>query len=84
MHAWQHRLCDGVAVVGAWGCGPSLVAESLLRHQREVPLLFCYADGTPLDERRLAAFAFRLRRSPPRAGARDVVDRAVRIDVAPV
>jgi predicted nucleotide-binding protein (sugar kinase/HSP70/actin superfamily) len=75
MHAWQHGLCDGVVSAGAWGCGPALVAESLLRHQREVPLLFFYADGTPLDERRLDAFAFRLRRSPRRARAYDVIDR---------
>ncbi len=66
LHHWEQRLCDGAVVVAPWGCGPSLVAESLLRHQREIPLLFVYADGTPLDTRRLDAYAFRLRRQPAR------------------
>jgi hypothetical protein len=67
LHYWKERLCDGVVVVSPWGCGPALVSESLLRHQAGIPLLFVYHDGSPLDERRLNAFAFRLRRDPPRA-----------------
>jgi hypothetical protein len=51
-----------VVVVGPWGCGPSLVAESLLRRRSEIPSLFLYRDGTPSDERKLDGFAFRLRR----------------------
>ena len=31
-------------------------------HRRDIPLLFVYSDGTPLDERRLDAFTFRLAR----------------------
>jgi len=63
---WQQRACDGVVVVGAWGCGPAQISESMLRHRREIPTLFVYNDGAPLDERRLTGFAFRLRRDPPR------------------
>jgi len=29
-------------------------------------MLFLYQDGLPMDVRKLAGFAFRLRRSPPR------------------
>ena len=62
LHHWQSGTCDGALVVAAWGCGPSLIAESLLRHQRDIPLLFLYSDGTPIDTRRLDAFVFRLLR----------------------
>jgi predicted nucleotide-binding protein (sugar kinase/HSP70/actin superfamily) len=66
LHHWQRRRCDGVVVASPWGCAPALVAESLLRHRREIPTLFVYADGSPIDERRLAAFALRLRGEPGR------------------
>jgi activator of 2-hydroxyglutaryl-CoA dehydratase/predicted nucleotide-binding protein (sugar kinase/HSP70/actin superfamily) len=69
LHAWRDRQCDGVVVVSPWGCGPALVAESLLRHEQAIPLLFVYTDGSPIDERRLNGFAFRLRRAPARTGA---------------
>ncbi|HNF59858.1 MAG TPA: hypothetical protein PLN89_09805, partial [Elusimicrobiota bacterium] len=49
------------------GCGPALVAENLLRHDKEIPLLFLYCDGSPIDDRKLNAFAFRLRRTPARS-----------------
>jgi hypothetical protein len=67
LHAWHEGLCDGVVLINGWGCSPALASESVLRHQRDVPMLFVYSDGTPIDERRLNAFAFRLRRSPARA-----------------
>jgi hypothetical protein len=67
LHYWKERLCDGAVIVSPWGCGPALVSESILRHQAEIPMLFVYNDGAPLDERRLNAFAFRLRREPARA-----------------
>jgi len=66
LHYWGDRACDGVVVVGPWGCGPTHISESLLRHQREIPTLFVYNDGTPIDGRRLDAFAFRLGRQERR------------------
>ena len=75
LHHWRQGVYDGVVAVGPWGCGPVQVAESLLRHRREIPMLFIYTDGSPLNERRLQAFAFRLRRNPPRStdvGARNI------------
>jgi predicted nucleotide-binding protein (sugar kinase/HSP70/actin superfamily) len=73
LHGWEEGLCDGVVVINGWGCSPALVSESLLRHQREIPMLFVYSDGTPIDERRLNAFAFRLRRSAARNRAAQAV-----------
>jgi predicted nucleotide-binding protein (sugar kinase/HSP70/actin superfamily) len=69
LHSWHAGICDGVVLINGWGCGPALASESVLRHQRDVPMLFAYSDGTPIDERRLNAFAFRLRRSPQRSRA---------------
>jgi activator of 2-hydroxyglutaryl-CoA dehydratase/predicted nucleotide-binding protein (sugar kinase/HSP70/actin superfamily) len=63
LHSWRQRQVDGVVVVGPWGCGPSLVTESLLRQRTDIPSLFVYRDGTPSDERKLDGFAFRLRRA---------------------
>ncbi len=57
----------GVVIAAPWGCAPALVSEALLRHRREIPMLFFYHDGSPLDERRLASFVFRLRAAAPRA-----------------
>ena len=68
LHAWHEGHCDGVVVIGPWGCGPALIAESLLRHQQDIPMIFLYADGSPLDERKLNSFAYRLRRTTPRGG----------------
>lgn len=65
--AWKEKICDGIVVASPWSCAPGLVAESLLRHEREPPLLFIYCDGTPLDEPRLDRFAFRLARAAARA-----------------
>ncbi len=67
LSAWAARSCDGIVVASPWGCGPALVAESLLRSQRDIPMLFVYSDGSPLDERRIDGFAHRLRRQPSRA-----------------
>ena len=64
LHHWQRKQCDGVVIASPWGCGPALVSESLMRHQRDIPMLFVYSDGSPMDQRRLNAFAFRLRRNP--------------------
>jgi predicted nucleotide-binding protein (sugar kinase/HSP70/actin superfamily) len=61
MQAIDDKICDGIVVAAPWGCSPSLITESLLRHQQELLTLFVYADGTPLDERRLHGFAHRLR-----------------------
>ncbi len=68
--SWKEERCDGVVAVAPWGCGPSLVAESLLRHQKRIPILFIYSDGSPLDETRLDSFAFRLQSNPSRCKKR--------------
>jgi activator of 2-hydroxyglutaryl-CoA dehydratase/predicted nucleotide-binding protein (sugar kinase/HSP70/actin superfamily) len=60
---WQEGTCDGVVVASPWSCAPGLVAESHLQHERQIPMLFVYCDGTPLDEPRLSRFAFRLKRA---------------------
>ena len=62
IHHWDEAVSDGIVIVGPWGCGPALIAESLLRHQRQIPMLFVYNDGAPLDERKLNGFVFRLHR----------------------
>jgi hypothetical protein len=66
IHSWGEAISDGIVVIGPWGCGPALIAESLLKHQRQIPILFVYNDGSPIDERRLNGFAFRLRCQAPR------------------
>ena len=69
LEAWKERSCDGAVVVGPWGCSPSLITESLLRHQREIPLLFLYLDGAPINERKLNGFAHRLKTSERRTAS---------------
>ncbi len=65
---WRTKPVDGVVVVAPRGCGPALVAEAQLRRQAAAgpPLLFVYNDGDPIDEDRLAGFAWRLRSREPR------------------
>lgn len=58
LHSWHEQACDGAVVIGPWGCGPTLIAESLLRHVDEIPLLFIYNDGSPVDERKLDSFVY--------------------------
>jgi activator of 2-hydroxyglutaryl-CoA dehydratase/predicted nucleotide-binding protein (sugar kinase/HSP70/actin superfamily) len=60
MHALQHNTCDGIVVAYPWGCSPALISESLLRHQGRLPMLFWYADGSAIDDRKLDGFAYRL------------------------
>jgi predicted CoA-substrate-specific enzyme activase len=69
LHEWKRGTCDGVVVVGPWGCAPALVSESVLRHVRDIPMLFVYGDGSPMNERRLTAFAYRIRKHPARSEA---------------
>ena len=69
LHHWRERACDGVVAISPWGCGPALISESLLRHRDEIPTLFIYVDGSPIDERRIDAFAFKLQRLPPRSAS---------------
>ncbi len=65
LEQWDTGRYDGVVMTCCWGCDNGLIEESLLRHRREIPAYFFYDDGTPIDERRIASFAFRLHRRPP-------------------
>ncbi len=58
---WRTQPIDGVVSVAPRGCGPALIAEAQLRRETGLPALFVYADGDPIDEARLAGFAWRLR-----------------------
>ncbi len=69
LHHWDLGGYDGVVMTACWGCDNGLVEESLLRQRRDIPLYFHYDDATPIDERRLMSFAFRLQRSPRRGAA---------------
>jgi hypothetical protein len=66
LHTWRREPVDGVVVVSPRGCGPALVSEAQLRRHDEMPLLFVYNDGDPIDGARPAGFAWRLRGTPPR------------------
>ncbi len=63
---WRTQPIDGVVAVAPRGCGPALIAEAQLRREAGLPALFVYADGDPIDEARLAGFAWRLRSRPAR------------------
>ena len=64
LYHWENYPLDGIVVTSCWGCDNGLIAESLLRHRRDIPSLFFYDDGTPIDQRRIQGFAFRLKRRP--------------------
>jgi predicted CoA-substrate-specific enzyme activase len=67
--SWRTQPIDGVVSVAPRGCGPALIAEAQLRREAGLPVLFVYNDGDPIDEGRLAGFAWRLRRTPARRAA---------------
>ena len=63
---WRTQPVDGVVAVAPRGCGPALIAEAQLRREAGLPALFVYNDGDPIDEARLAGFAWRLHSRPAR------------------
>lgn len=63
LHHWDQGDYDGLLMTACWGCDNGLIGESLLRHRRDIPIYFFYDDATPIDERRLNSFAFRLKRN---------------------
>jgi len=71
---WRTQPVDGVVSVAPRGCGPALIAEAQLRREAGLPVLFVYNDGDPIDEARLAGFAWRLRSRPARR-ANDAAER---------
>ncbi len=62
LHHWEQGGLDGVVMTSCWGCDNGLIEESLLRHQRDIPMYFYYDDGTPIDERKLRGFVHQLGR----------------------
>jgi activator of 2-hydroxyglutaryl-CoA dehydratase/predicted nucleotide-binding protein (sugar kinase/HSP70/actin superfamily) len=64
--SWRTQPVDGVVSVAPRGCGPALVAEAQLRREAGLPALFVYNDGDPIDEARIAGFAWRLHARPAR------------------
>jgi predicted nucleotide-binding protein (sugar kinase/HSP70/actin superfamily) len=73
---WRTQPVDGVVSVAPRGCGPALIAEAQLRREASLPVLFVYADGDPIDEARLAGFAWRLRSRPARRDGGNAAPRA--------
>jgi hypothetical protein len=60
LQASQDQRLDGVVVIAPWGCAPGHIAEAQLRRASRLPTLFLFTDGSPLDQRKLKAFAWRL------------------------
>lgn len=61
--AWNERRIDGIVRVGGIGCAPSHINEALFRCQIEIPMLYIYNDGDPINEDRIAGYAIRLKRN---------------------
>ncbi|MCP4686783.1 MAG: hypothetical protein GY859_01970 [Desulfobacterales bacterium] len=66
LHLWEEEACDGVILPSPWGCQPALVSEGVLRHRKDIPILYIYSDGSAIDERRIRSFAHGLKRGPQR------------------
>ena len=64
LHQWEQNKIDGILLTSCWGCDNGLIEESLLRYRKDIPYYFFYDDATPIDERRIHSFAFRLHRTP--------------------
>ncbi|KPA19555.1 CoA-substrate-specific enzyme activase, partial [Candidatus Magnetomorum sp. HK-1] len=63
LQQWSENKIDGILLTSCWGCDNGLIEESLLRYRKDIPMYFFYDDATPIDERRIQSFAFRLHRN---------------------
>ncbi|MFH1192688.1 MAG: acyl-CoA dehydratase activase-related protein [bacterium] len=56
---YKNREIKGAVLIGPYGCMPTKIAEAQLNHS-EIPFLAIFVDGEPIDESKIASFAWQL------------------------